>query len=382
MTIYIILYGLLLFSIFFDVENVSLKSKKEILIWWVIIFTIFRGIRWDTGTDWEQYLHVFQVSTLENIFNYTRNGGAVNMEPGYVFINAIVKALGGNYTIFLLLTNLLVLWSYYKFSITNSKTPIMVFVLLMFSTQFFPVRIGIAVGILMIGLFDLSKLSVKRGLFFTFLAFTIHSSSIVFVPVFLLGSRRFKPSTYLAVGVAIAFLILAETPLFKTFLTTISENIGFLGDDVAHKFDNYLDFDITKKGAVIAVGGMINNIMFITLLFLFGKMIDKSLKESFSKENEIYFTFLFNTFFVFVMISIVFQGDNMAGLRRLQNYFMFAFPLLFAFFIYRNRTLSPNLSIIFNLGLIFYALFRSYSLFFGGYPEAHFPYKSIFDFFF
>ncbi|RDC54271.1 EpsG family protein [Pedobacter chinensis] len=380
MTIYIILYGLLLFSVFFDTEGVSLKSKKEILIWWVIIFTLFRGLRWDTGTDWDQYLHVFQASRMDNIFNYARNGGAISMEPGYVFINAIVKVLGGNYTIFLLLTNLLVLWAYYKFSVTNSKTPIMVFVLIMFSTQFFPVRIGIAVGILMIGLFDLSKLNVKKGLFFTFLAFTVHSSSIIFAPVFVLGTRRFKPSTNLAVGVAIGFLILGETPLFKTFLTTISENIDFLGDDIAHKFDNYLDFDIVKKGAIIAVGGMINNVLFIILLFLFGKMIDKVLKISSYKESEIYFTFLFNTFFVFVMISIVFQGDAMAGLRRLQNYFMFAFPLLFSYFIYRNKKIYPYLSVFLTFGLIFYALFRSYSLFFGGYPAAHFPYKSIFDY--
>lgn len=380
MTIYLLLYGLLLFSIFFDDEKLNLKSKKELLIWWVLIFTVFRGLRWDTGTDWDQYFYVFQRSTLDNVFNYARNGGAISMEPGYVFMNAIVKALGGNYTVFLLLSNFLVLWAYYKFSIANSKTPIMVFVLLMFSTQFFPVRIGIAVGILMIGLFDLSNLNLKKALFFTFLASTVHSSSIVFAPILILGSRRFKPNTNLTVFVAIAFLILAETPLFKTFLTTVSENIGFLGDDVAHKFDNYLDFDITKKGAVIAVGGIINNVIFIVLLFLFGKMVDKVLKNNFSKENEIYYTFLFNTFFVFVMISIVFQGDNMAGLRRLQNYFMFAFPLLFSYFIYRNKIAYPTLSVILNLGLVMYALFRSYSLFFGGYPEAHFPYKSIFDF--
>jgi hypothetical protein len=150
MTIYIILYVLLLLSVFFDGEKVSLKTKKKILIWWVLIFTIFRGLRWDTGTDWNQYLRVFKLSSLENVFNYSRNG-SISMEPGYVFINALVKSVGGDYTIFLLLTNLLVLWAYYKFSVTNSKAPILVFVLMMFSTQFFPVRIGIAVGIIMIG---------------------------------------------------------------------------------------------------------------------------------------------------------------------------------------------------------------------------------------
>jgi len=379
MVIYIILYGLLLFSIFFDTDKVSFKAKKEILLWWVLIFTIFRGLRWDTGTDWDQYYKVFQLASLDNIFGYARNG-SVNMEPGYMFLNVIVKLIGGNYTMFLLFTNWLVMWAYYKFSVTNSKTPIMVFVLIMFSTQFFPVRIGIAVGVLMLGLLDFSKLDFKKGLFFIFLAYTIHSSALVFAPVFILGTRRFRLSTYLSVGIAVTFLILAETPFFKAFLATLSENIGFLGDEIAHKFDNYLDFDVAKKGAVIAVGGIVNNVIFIILLFLFGRMIDHVEKVSTSKEVILHFTFLFNVFFVFVMISVVFQGDAMAGLRRLQNYFMFAFPVLFSFFIYHNRRLYPNLNMGLTLGLIFYALFRSYTMFFGGYPAAHFPYKSIFDY--
>jgi hypothetical protein len=381
MIIYIILYGLLLFTVFFDTERVSLKSKKEILIWWVAIFTLFRGLRWDTGTDWDQYLEVFQISSFDNIFNFARNG-SVKMEPGYVFINAFVKLLGGDYTIFLLLTNLLVLWAYYKFSVTNSKTPIMVFVLMMFSTQFFPVRIGIAVGVILIGLFDFAKVNVKRGLFFTFLAATIHSSAMVFIPIYILGIKGFKPSTYLAVAVALAFLILAQTSAFTTFLTTVSGSIGFLGAEVTHKFDNYLNFDVAKKGAVIAVSGILNNVIFIVLLLVFGKMIDKIGKTSDSKETKVYFNFLFNAFFVFIMISIVFQGETMAGLRRLQNYFMFAFALLFSYFIYHNKKIYPHLSLLLTFGLIFYALFRSYTLFFGGYPEAHFPYKSIFEYFF
>jgi 4-hydroxybenzoate polyprenyltransferase len=71
---------------------------------------------------------------------------------------------------------------------------------------------------------------------------------------------------------------------------------------------------------------------------------------------------------------------NMMELRRLQNYLMFAFPLLFSMFIYLGKQRYPIFRFGFIILFIGYALFRSYTLFFGGYPDAHFPYISIFHY--
>lgn len=370
MLIYIIIYLFLLFAILWERESINVETKRKVIFFYIVVFTLFRGLRWDTGTDWEQYYMVFGDVSWDTIFFYDRGYGY--MEPGYVLLNLIIRTLGGNYTTFLLLTNFLVLYTYAKFSFSNSNTPIYVFVLMMFSTQFFPVRIGIAVAFIILGLCYFSQKRYLRVVIYTIIAASIHSSAIVFLPVYFISFYKRIP-WITAVLICVLALIIVQTDTINTIFSQISFIYGFVGEQNADKFQHYLDYE--EKEAVSGVASYFSSLIFILTLFLFGRMLKKTKYE----DSAINYDFTYNIYFIFVLIGIAFSSENMSNLKRMQNYFMFAFPILFSFFIYSGQKKYPNFKLLFTLIFIFYIIFRAYILLFTGFPGEHFPYFSIFD---
>jgi hypothetical protein len=292
------------------------------------------------------------------------------MEFGYMFLNVLVKSVGGNYTLFLLLTNLFVLIAYVKFAFTNSKTPIYIFVLLMFSTQFFPVRIGIAVAFIILGMSEFSQKKYKRVIICTLIAISIHSSAVIFIPVYF-SIFCVRIPTMLAVSICVFTMWLVRIEAINSLFSVLAESFNMIDEgELAYKFEHYLDYN--TRGVQVVTGN-ITSIIFIVTLTLFGYMI----KEINQQKEKINYDFLYNIYFVFVLLGIAFSSENMLGLKRLQNYFMFAFPILFSTFIVCGKKKYSQYRLCFTAIFIMYILFRSYTLFFGGYPEAHFPYNSI-----
>ena len=94
MLIYIILYSILLISGVFEFLSKRSQIKKCIVITFVFVFTLFRGLRWRIGTDWQQYYEIFNYSTWNNIFTYDRGSGYGGiMEFGYMFLNIATKSI-------------------------------------------------------------------------------------------------------------------------------------------------------------------------------------------------------------------------------------------------------------------------------------------------
>ena len=340
------------------------------IFFWVFVFTLFRGLRWDTGTDWAQYCEVFLDAKWSNIFTYNR--GFSIMEPGYMFINILLKSIINNYTFFLLTTNFFILYVYARFALTNSKTPIYVFVLIMFSTQFFPVRIGIAVGFVLLGLLNYSDKRHIRLIICTLIASGIHSSAIIFIPCYFICFYKRLP-TMLALLTSVGALVLVQVDIISTVFSEISFVMGMFGEQNADKFEHYLDY--TESQVVSGVSSILNAVIFIFTLYLFGRYIEK--KET--GNDSAGYTFMYNMYFIFVIIGILFSSENMANLKRLQNYFMFPFPILFSSYIVWAKEKYPKLKYCFSIALLFYILFRCYTLFFSGFPDELFPYFSIFD---
>lgn len=63
-------------------------------------------------------------------------GGDETLEPLYALINVLVGFVG-NYSLFLLVTNLFVLYTYYWFSIKYTPKPVVTFALLLLCASFF-----------------------------------------------------------------------------------------------------------------------------------------------------------------------------------------------------------------------------------------------------
>ena len=136
MFVYIIVYSVLVISCGFDTAKIALNKKINILLGLVCLFTLFRGLRWEVGTDWEQYLNIFLYSEWSNIFSLKRELDDI-MEPGYIVLNVLVKTLGGGYTSFLLLTNFIILYSYFRLVVKCRYYPIYSFASILLSVGFF-----------------------------------------------------------------------------------------------------------------------------------------------------------------------------------------------------------------------------------------------------
>lgn len=101
MLIYFFIYIPFVLCAFFDFFKTSQKNKNTILWFWVIVFTLFRGLRWEIGTDWNQFFDVYSHSGWDNIFSYYRDNWSNKvMDYGYMFINALFNETGFPYTVF------------------------------------------------------------------------------------------------------------------------------------------------------------------------------------------------------------------------------------------------------------------------------------------
>lgn len=56
----------------------NLKTQKRVIFFWIIVLTLFRGLRWDLGTDWYWYEKSFNELDFSNFYKYiTQDDGLV-----------------------------------------------------------------------------------------------------------------------------------------------------------------------------------------------------------------------------------------------------------------------------------------------------------------
>lgn len=174
MTIYIILYILISFSIFIP------KNKLLFIFLYIVLFFIggMRGI--DVGTDTSNYYDIY------NTINSDPNGidyALAFIEPGWIFLNYICGILFNDYRsiifigMFLAITPLLIrVWK-------SSKNPFLVifyYVTLYFYIYSFNItRQMIAVSIILFCLDYLEKNKIKQYVIGVFCAMLFHYTSII-----------------------------------------------------------------------------------------------------------------------------------------------------------------------------------------------------------
>lgn len=360
MTIYIILYSLLLPILFSDKKSTPLSQKKLIIIIYVVIFTLFRGLRWKCGTDWEQYHQVFLLSEWNNIFTFNRYGEEI-MEFGYIFTNVLLKSIIPSYTFFLLVTNFFILFSYYKFSFKYTKFPIITFVTLIFCSIFFPVRQHIAVSIILLSLPYILNRKIFKFTLCIISAMSFHTSAIVFLPIYFIN--KFNINIITRISICILATICGK--YLKEIFIEISNFIGW--SMISNRLEIYTG--ITKEENISRSWfGTIILIIWLYLFYIFQKKVHIMRTD--------YFNLFINMYTIYLLITFTFAID-MQELGRLGDYFWPSFSILFACFIGRALYLPIKIYGIVYAFTIFYLSYKFIGLT-HLYPELMFPYKSIF----
>ncbi len=78
MEIYYTIFILLFSCCFLDFININFRTKRNIIIIWCVFFTLFGGLRWNTGGDFDSYYEIFKSANWDNVFNYYRSGDRKN----------------------------------------------------------------------------------------------------------------------------------------------------------------------------------------------------------------------------------------------------------------------------------------------------------------
>jgi hypothetical protein len=347
------------------VKEISTNHKKIIMLATALFFVLFRGLRWETGTDWEQFHDFFYNVSLDSFFSPRYSGTKAIMEPGYTLLNFIFYNLTGSYTSLLVFYNAVIFWIFYNCSWKYfPENPLNIFICLILFTSIFPLRQGFAVAIFFYGIrYILSKNMLKFSITLI-IAATIHNSAILMFPCYFFLNKHIP--TKLVITSYIVCLILAESPLLDFIVEQIISALAMIiGIDstFAYKSYVYLYTDID-----------VDNSLFTKIFSFLRSIVFISIFCSFRRRNNISgnYNIFFNCFVLSLCIGILFKYQ-MQHIIRMQDYFMLGTALLLGYILGVLPTNKRNILYIF---IIFYGSYTLYK-YFDKWYDFLIPYKSV-----
>lgn len=228
----------LLFGYFFAGALLSRPSKppaRTPLVLGLLIVTIMVGLRFEVGADWTTYEFLFRYAGHVGLWSALKVG-----DPGYQFVNWIVKQLGQEIWLTNLICAAIFAWGLNRFARVQRDPwlalviamPYLVIVVAMGYT-----RQAVAIGIIMAGLAALQRgASIVTFTFYVVAAALFHRTAVVALPLVALAADRNKFMN-LVVGLAACVL------LYDVFLS----------DSLDQFVKNYIDAEYNSQGAAIRV---------------------------------------------------------------------------------------------------------------------------------
>jgi hypothetical protein len=341
-------------------------SKRYVVFILIIILTLFRGLRWERGTDWENYFFIFNNTTWSNFLHAPKGfGSSTPIEAGYAFLNVLIHSIG-DYTLFLMITNFFICISYAYYAFKYSNTPIIMFVIINFSIQFFPIRETLAFTILLYAFSCIIEKKMWTFIVITMLSFLIHRSYILFLPFYFILRQNFP--FIIRIGIFIGANLFLSTSTLANIILFVGEKIAGILPTVANLMTVYVYASRVYEGKRDNL--VISNI--VSILFLITFEIYKYKIND--KKGKVTVDICINAYLISTLIPKIFSGELMGEFVRLASIFGGGFPLIasLSFDYYRKKYSS----IIFIL-LVLFLIYRYFGMRMS-YPKLHFPYRSIF----
>lgn len=354
MFIYIIVYLLLLFAFLFGRRK---KNGDQHAISWclIIMFTLLRGLRWKTGTDWDYYEDIF--GRVDQYITYKIN----LVETGFLYFNKIVKSIYDNYTFYLIVSNFLLLFSYYKLCDRLFKNNVLeAFCICVMCMSLFPVRQNFAVAV---GIWALPFIQEKKYLksaLTIIIASTIHRTLLVMLP-FLFPFIYKSEMNYLVriglyVGAFLFNMVLGLDNLIANYI------FPFLPEDGGAAYRVTLKMSSEEEDRLIGLTTVIITCIIIVAI----KYIRK-------KEKSDILLIVFNAYYIGQMISVLFQKGVIADFSRMATCFSWGYFIMI-FLIYKNIS-NRNIATTFIIFMFVY----KFAALFASYTDLLIPYYSVFD---
>lgn len=363
MYIYYILYSLLATSALLDFF-IDRKRKRVVLWFWVIIISLFGGLRWNIGTDWNQYHDIFNHSSFSNIFNYYR-GNDVYMESGFMFINALIHEIFGEFYIYNTIIEFFILSTIKYIGEKCSPYPLIFFAFLAVpgNTLTFAIRSGVAIATASMGYVKLLKEKWFAFIMITIIASSIHLAALI--GFFIILAREIRINFWI---ISLAYLVaFIFSFVLRDYLLIIAG--AFDGNIIAHKINSYSNYD--SKGVEFRYSAHILNY----ILLIFSLFIVK--KTSFNYDRWINVLLLSSLIFDFIQIIF---GEEMYELKRLMGYFLVPRTLLLVNIAGLTKKYAHRYYLPYAIFLVMYLFYQVTKTCDGYYfLDECVPYRTIFD---
>lgn len=354
MLIYIIVYLILYLALVFG-QKTSIKQQQKISYALIILFTLLRGLRWKTGTDWDYYEDIFK--NVDQYIFYEIN----QVEWGFLYFNKFIKCICNDYTFYLIVTNLLFLFSFYKFSrYCFKKNPLEAFCICLMCLDLFPVRQSFAVSILIWAVPFLLQRKYGQSVLVIIAAYFVHRTSLVMLLFLLPLVYKMKIGYLPRVGIYLVTFVFSSIwglgQLIERFLLPLLPSEG----GAAYRAALYM----TSNRDMHEIG--IVTILITCAILYCVKLIQK-------KDESLLLLVALNAYYIHQMIFVLFQDGVVAEFSRLAACFSWGYFILIML-LYKQ---IPNKT----AAICFMALFFLYKFnsLFSNYPDLLIPYYNIFD---
>lgn len=383
MLIYLIIYIPFIFCAWYDFKDTPLEKKKRILWLWVIVFTLFRGLRWEIGTDWQQFFYIYEHSNWNNIFTFARDNWSDKvMDYGYMFINALFKQNGVSYTIFLLVTNFWIMWCFKDFSSRHSKYPILTLIMLMNVGLPFPVRQTISLATAVWSYRFVVERRWRAFFIVSLIAVLIHKGAVIILPFYflpiILNRYRIKWQ-YIAFAYGSTFVTAA---LFASYIREIIMLIGMTDNSMGAYTGAYLSMQQNSMASSMdgfsnsTAGGVSYTIFFVILLWIrekFGSLCNSQVKN-------------FEFFYICYVIAAITDNiirrsdkDGMAEILGRATTTFDMFPIIFPLIFIWGGQYSKKKPLFFLI-FIMYMMYKFWNQIAGSFFSfVYIPYKSVLE---
>jgi len=306
------------------------SRQNRIFFWLSILLILFDGLRWESGTDWDNYYQYF-VNCLQ--------GDNSHFEIGYLVFNRVIRTLTSSYTIFLLVHAFVLYLCLGLFLKKNSLAPIfslaLYFVLFVsyqgMNRQFLAVCFCLlAFNFLVEGKKSIFIILVLIGGLF-------HVTSFVFL-LGLFFKNQYKNRTYIVI--ILGAIIIGNLGFVKS---VIDMGVGSLGLRVSLLLDFYsLQEQISQSLLGVLFAYIRRLICLVPMLFYMNR---NRLPQS--------ILLAFNYYFIGFIVYILFNGTVLQVMVSRGNvYFMIFECILIPFMMYVYQKKIPRVALFFMIYLL------------------------------
>lgn len=342
-----------------DVFSVRLSNSHRslLLLSALCVLMVFAGGRWSSLEvgydmpifDYGTYKNVF-LSPL-NIFGFLEEWESADyeiraMEPGYVFYSSICSLLFGNhYSSYLLFTNVLLIFLFYKSLRNNNIRKAYLFLFFFLAARlylqyhFIMLRQAIAMSIVWTWGFP-CLVNGKRVKFvlYVLMATMFHFTALISLAA-MMFNRQFR-TEYFVCGFMVLLVLNLIGVMDKLFFSLMQTGVAMAGlpEAIGEKVLKYVDDDGRRS---------LNLLTFVEAI-PFGYIAMRYKKELYSTA---FGKFYHNMFYVFILLLALTM--NFGFLTRACQYFMFSYFFLLAFYFLKVQQTAEKKLFLFLLSCYF-----------------------------